>query len=104
MVESFNAEAARNAIRSAQQEIEEMISKFQEARAKVMENLDQNAGASAAMGGALGAAAQRAFESGSSVNFQDLRNKMDNFINNRVETIIKNSMSMQDQAQATYGN
>jgi len=104
MAETFNAEAARTAIRNASSEIEEMIRKFQETRTKVVENLDSNSSASAALGGQLGAAAQRAFEAGSAVNFQELRTKMDNFINYRVETIIQNSTAMEDAVQATYGN
>lgn len=104
MVETFNAEAARNAIRNASSEIEEMIRKFQQTRETVVQNLDSNAAASAAMGGQLGAAAQKAFEAGSAVDFEELRNKMDNFINYRVETIVRNSSEMQNAAQSVYGN
>lgn len=104
MAETFNAEAAKSALRNASQEIEEMIRNFQQTRETVVQNMDSNAAGSAAMGGHLGAVAQKAFEAGSAVDFQELRAKMDNFINYRVETIIQNSMAMEDAAQSVYGN
>ncbi len=104
MRETFNAEAARTAIRNASSEIEELIRKFQESREEVNQQMGANVAVSAAMGGQLGEAAKRAFEAGSAVNFEELRAKMDNFINNRVETIVKNSLEMQDAAQSVYGN
>lgn len=100
--ESLNVEAAKKAMGNATIEIEELIKKFWQTEKIVNESFSQNNSNMEALGGNLGAAAQNAFMQGSLESFNDLKNKIDNFINVRVEQIIATNENLVDAVQATY--
>ncbi len=103
ITETFNAEAARTAVRNASSSIEDLIRKFQESRQAALENLAGDAAASAAMGGQLGAVAQNAFRAGSEVDFTKLRQNLNTFVNN-VESIVQSSSTMASEASSIYSS
>lgn len=100
--EGFNAEAARTAFANADKEIQELLTKYQETHQIVTEQLNGQGGTDAALGGNLGTVAQNSFEEVSGTAFELLKTNLANFMQNRVETIIKNSVSLEDEARNTY--
>lgn len=104
MAETFNVEAAQKALTNAKTKIQELIENRRAENELVESNFGQNVGAGSALGGAVGAAAQSAYQNGSSIDFSELSKRMDEFINNRVETIVKNSSSMSEQAETFYSS
>lgn len=100
--EGFNAEAAKSAVQQAAAEIENLIKNFQATSSHVEENLGANVASTSAMGGNLGSSAQSAFSENNEASFSDVHAKIDNFINYRVENIIKENVKMTDSASAIY--
>lgn len=104
MAETFNVEAAQKALTNAKTKIQELVENRKLETELVESNFGQDVAAGSAMGGAVGAAAQAAYHNGSGVDFSELSKKMDEFINNRVETIVKNSANMSEQAESFYSS
>lgn len=103
VTEKFNAEAAITAVKNASASIEDLIRNFEKSRKASLENLANDATASAAMGGQLGAAAQNAFLAGSNVDFDRLKQNLNIFVNN-VESIVQNSSAMAQTASSIYSS
>ncbi len=102
--EGFNVEAAKTAFSNAQKEIEELLNKFQQTHQNVQTNFDGQGGKDIALGGNLGTVARNSFEEESGKAFDLLRANMDNFMTNRIDPIMRNSMTFEDEARSTYGS
>jgi len=100
MVEKFNAEAARNAVVAATNEIETAVTNFKRTSEEVYAQLSSTG---SAMGGNVGAAALASFENESKVAFDNLKANLNSFMS-RVDTIVKNDEAVTSETEGIYGN
>ncbi len=98
MNETFNAEEATKALKSAAEQIEASCAAFNAERERVTGQLSQSG---TAMGGNLGKVALQTFESENEASFNNLKNKINTFMN-RAETIAKRSTSAEQTTTGIY--
>lgn len=104
MAENFDVEAAQRAMRNAEAKIQELVSNRKKESETVESNFGQDVATGSALGGAVGEAANAAYQSGSNFDFSELSSKMESFMTNRVEEIVKNSTNMSNEAESFYSN
>lgn len=98
MKESYNAEAVTAALKNAAAKIDATCTEFNNQRERVSAQLNSSG---SAMGGALGQAANAAFESENVAAFDNLKKNINSFMS-RCEQIAKNTASTEDATAATY--
>ena len=99
--ESFNSEEAKKAFEEANVEIQELLNKYQQQSSTTDEALN-SLSKDAAIGGNLGTVARNTHEEIVGKSFGILKNNISNFMQNRVENIIKDSVNMEEEARNTY--
>ncbi len=100
--DGFNLAVARRAFEAARVEIEEYISKFEKAHQFAQEQFDTKGGKDIALGGNLGTVALNAFEEMNTNPFNELRARLDDFINNKLQTVMQNNMAAEDATRNAY--
>lgn len=98
MNESYNAEAATQALKEAAQQIEASCDAFNKERERVTGQLSQSG---TALGGELGRVALSTFEAENETSFTTLKTNLNSFMN-RAETIAKRSSSAEQTTQGIY--
>lgn len=98
MNETYNAEAATQALIKATQQIEAACTAFNSEKERVTGQLSQSG---TAMGGELGKTALMTFEAENEAAFNSLKQNMNNFMQ-RAETIAKRSSSAEQTTQGIY--
>ncbi len=102
MKESFDVQAATDALKSALSSNDELIAKFADANKKVEEAFTSAGGA---LGGNLGAIAGNLWVEGSGESFEHkVKTETENFLAYKVNEIINEMQSFSESANQTYGN
>lgn len=101
MKETFDAQAATEALKSALSNNEELIAKFAEANKKVEEAFTSSG---ESLGGSLGAIAGNLWVEGSGKSFEHkVRTETENFLAYKVNEIINEMQAFSESANQTYG-
>ncbi len=98
MNESYNAEAATQALKEAAQQIEAACDAFNKEKERVTTQLSQSG---SALGGQLGRTALNTFEMENEAAFTTLKTNLNSFMN-RAETIAKRSSAAEQTTQGIY--
>lgn len=102
MKETFDVQAASEALKSALSSNDELIAKFADANKKVEEAFTSGGGA---LGGNLGAIAGNLWIEGSGESFEHkVRTETENFLAYKVNDIINEMQSFSETASQTYGS